>query len=138
MSEPLTPERLREIREREHIATDGPWVRWADQAWIPGWDGMCVIGDDAAEGEECNPIARVHVDEDAAFIAHARRDVPDLLAEVNRLKAERDKAVEAAKHMGSALEKVGEAMDHAVRTAAAQGNSAGMEIVASYLAEAGA
>lgn len=38
------------------------------------------------EGEEGNPTARVYIGEDAEFIAHARQDIPDLLAEVTRLR----------------------------------------------------
>lgn len=78
--------RLADIRERELLATEGPWIRWTDQDKIPGWDGFYVVGDDVAEGEDCNPTARVYTDTDADFIAQARQDIPDLLTEVERLR----------------------------------------------------
>lgn len=82
MPEPVpTPDqRLAEIRAREQAATEGPWIRWHDQETIPNWDGFIVIGDDAAEGEECNPVAKIYTEDDAEFAAHAREDVPWLLA----------------------------------------------------------
>lgn len=85
---PLSEQKLAEIAAREAAATDGPWVRWTDQENVAGWDGFIVVGDDVAEGEECNPTARVYTEGDAAFIAAARTDVPALLAEVLRGDAE--------------------------------------------------
>jgi hypothetical protein len=80
-----TPERLREARERCERATPGPW-RTVDR-----WDGSEVRSD---------PGTRVIVAvdlcaEDAAFIAHARADLPAALAEIERLRdllREADKA----------------------------------------------
>lgn len=80
-------ERLAAIRAREQAATEGPWVRWHDQERIPGWDGFIVIGDGAAEGEECNPTAKVYTEDDAAFIGHAREDVPWLLDQLTEARA---------------------------------------------------
>jgi hypothetical protein len=65
-----TPERIRETRERCERATPGPW-RTVDR-----WDGSEVRSD---------PGTRVIVAvdlcaEDAAFIAHAREDLPAALA----------------------------------------------------------
>ncbi|MCQ8831741.1 DUF6221 family protein [Streptomyces malaysiensis] len=62
---------LQQISKREATAlaaTEGPWVRWADQEVIPGWDGFIMIGDDAADGEECNPVAKVNIVEDCEHI----------------------------------------------------------------------
>lgn len=53
----MTPERLAEIKARAEAATSGPW------------DDGCSH---AVNGE---------------FIAHARQDIPDLVAEVERLRA---------------------------------------------------
>ncbi|MGY0062860.1 DUF6221 family protein [Streptomyces sp. LZ34] len=63
---------LGQIAERERVAqgaTEGPWIRWVDQEGIPGWDGFIMVGDSAAEGEECNPVANVYITEDAQHIA---------------------------------------------------------------------
>jgi hypothetical protein len=101
MSAPLSEQQLAEIRARAEAATEGPWARadfghageqepsstvvhtgtfdWNDLnspdgtsavAWMAAWDSQA--------------------DDNAAFIAAARSDVPALLAEVNRLRAERD------------------------------------------------
>ncbi|MGW3490596.1 hypothetical protein [Streptomyces sp. NPDC001054] len=84
--EPLTPERLREIAERAAAATAGPWctdsaeIHQGDQ-YVAGalWIGETCRVDDADGGTA-----------DAAFVAAARTDVPDLLAEVTGLHAEVD------------------------------------------------
>lgn len=57
------------LREILGGTTEAPWTRWHDQERSPGWDGMCVIGDDSPlDSEELNPVARVYVEEDAAWI----------------------------------------------------------------------
>ena len=85
----VTPEELAEIRARAEAATPGPWTvdegpaladpllegegDWYRQieGWTnTGWEWLCL-----------SP-------EDAAFIAHAREDIPALVAEVERLQAE--------------------------------------------------
>jgi hypothetical protein len=75
----LTNEELAAIRERAEKATPGPWID----------NGNEIVA-------ECKPnlgIAGAISDEDAEFIAHARTDIPKLIAEVERLHANRDKAV---------------------------------------------
>lgn len=85
VQQPMSDERLAEIRAREQAATVGPWAytRWDDTFF------MATFGVRAAErvvayaehdrGPEC-------ADEDMDFIAAARQDVPDLLSEVERLR----------------------------------------------------
>jgi hypothetical protein len=79
----MDAKRLAEIRAREEAASPAPWaVEWAN----------------ATSGDVTGPLPEevVHSDlggraryarEDATFIAHARTDVPDLLAEVEALKS---------------------------------------------------
>lgn len=77
----MSDDRLAEIEAREAAATPGPWHRLdfahdANDVWIgPSFRNVIaqVVPDDASA--------------DAAFIAHAREDVPWLLAEVRRLRA---------------------------------------------------
>jgi hypothetical protein len=83
---------LDEIKKRCEAATPGPW-RWADWGAIFGtrekemftlessplrswWWSACVL---SCEQEPDEPA-------DKAFIAHAREDVPALVAEVERLQ----------------------------------------------------
>jgi hypothetical protein len=74
------------IRAREAAATPGPWLAHdgnLDYDPRPFW----VI---SQETEQEDSVAEVHVGfrEDAEFIAHARTDIPALLADRDRLAAE--------------------------------------------------
>ena len=71
----MTPERLAEIRARAEAATEGPWRI----------DGRRVVYERDGWAEMVTPI--LHVSADATFIAAARTDVPELVAEVERLQA---------------------------------------------------
>lgn len=102
----MTPERLAEIKARAEAATKGPWH------FIHDDDSMCMN----CFGVATDPHAEITVQEDLGsfvaacllqteariapadgkweentlFIAHARQDIPDLLAELARVTAERD------------------------------------------------
>lgn len=126
-----TTTRLAEIRERANAATDGPWMfgqpdddctqtraEWMDStaanpdapaaaglwvAWTrsadrPGVLVTCITGD--------GPTSQ----ENAEFIAHARQDVPWLLAEVERLTGERDRARDLAARLEAQVARVAEAV----------------------------
>lgn len=75
----MTPQELKAIRERCEAAYPGPWEQGpphnADRVFSANGrnicGGMCMDGDA----------------ENHAFIAHARQDIPALLAEVARLQA---------------------------------------------------
>lgn len=85
-STPLTPEREQEIREREAAATAGPWGR--DAARGPYFhsdspaDQFGIRVGDAQFGRGAQALT------DREFAANAREDVPTLLAEIDRLRAE--------------------------------------------------
>lgn len=88
MSERLSPQREAEIRDRIPAVYDGPWdYEWDDSegARYSGW----VISYPTD-----NPLAGLvaevpdYGEQIAEFIAHARTDVPALLAEVERQRAE--------------------------------------------------
>lgn len=87
-TEVLTQVQLEAIRKRASLATEGPWATGTgyEQAsrgnYVFTTEGFGAIV--AAEcGGDC-----VLEDADAEFIAHARTDIPALLAEVERLRAE--------------------------------------------------
>ena len=87
MTEPMTPERLAEIEARVEDATEGPW-----HAWDRGIGYELHLGAAAKCGQiRCEDVngefRETFKRADAAFIAAARTDVPDLLAEVRRLQA---------------------------------------------------
>ena len=85
---PLPPEREREIRHRAAAATPGPWhlehspdsygcVTIGDYGWVAPGPATPEYDVDSDQGRS-----------DAEFIAHAREDLPALLAEVDRLRTE--------------------------------------------------
>ena len=108
----MTPEWLAEIKGRCEAATPGPWVTrdssrnrgdfavpggrfladrpddtifsWSIQGGCPDdpGEGWSVLHADVAEGTIVPELA------DLDFVAHARRDLPELVAEVERLTAE--------------------------------------------------
>ena len=94
----MTPERLAEIRQRADVATPGPWSRhdfaFAGQDEPSSivvfrgteFDWNAVMYDNEFVCEM--PTWDRQEDDDALFISHARQDVPDLIAEVDRLAAE--------------------------------------------------
>lgn len=88
MSEPMPAERLAEIREREQAATEGPWVPW--DTGVGYHIGVGALGEGGRPARLLPEGMRTDIGltEDAAFIAHSRQDVGDLLAEVYRLRAD--------------------------------------------------
>jgi hypothetical protein len=104
---PLSDDELQGIRQRCADATPGPWVwvnteasslgevnanklvRW-DPARLTEVDGIPVFlgQDEVLSVEAFDGESSFYVDPvDAAFIAHAREDIPKLLTEVDRLRA---------------------------------------------------
>jgi hypothetical protein len=100
----LTQEQLQAIEERAAAATEGPWVvvpdRYSDDAEREHCQGITAPPGpqemEAGREYDLPPSGRdiVITDSgyypplkaDAAFIAHARQDVPALVAEVRRLR----------------------------------------------------
>ncbi|MFJ3563248.1 hypothetical protein [Streptomyces diastaticus] len=80
----LSPEYLAEIAARAEAATAGPWC--ADGAEI--YQGDEYVSYAFWVGETCRADEADGGTVDATFVAHARTDVPALLAEVERLRAE--------------------------------------------------
>jgi hypothetical protein len=102
---------MAEIRARAEAATDGPW-----REAVLGSEGYDVRAPDVIRGASriprARPVARCgQLDWDAdkanaQFIAHARQDVPWLLAEVERLTAERDRARDLAARLEAQIARV--------------------------------
>jgi hypothetical protein len=81
----LSEQELSAIEARCVAASPGEWV-----AYIEGRDHECgsnfiMTGVGQERGEDIEAIGLTHDDHD--FIAHARQDVPRLVAEVRRLYA---------------------------------------------------
>lgn len=76
----VTEERLEQMKIRERRATRGPW-----QSFVEGRDhfgGSSII---RTAGEDLEILGATG--EDLDFIANARQDVPDLIGEIERLRA---------------------------------------------------
>lgn len=104
MSEPMSAERLDEIEEIVNAATPGPWGVFHAQKRqqlrdeSPGFWVMEMAPDGAAFGLTFGDAE--FSEEDADFIASARQDVPDLVAEVRRLRLEnRELALKVCERM---------------------------------------
>jgi hypothetical protein len=81
----VTNEQLNEMEARCNAATPAPWQSFIEgRDHTAGSDFIRTGGlDDSCPDIEL--IGATHVDQD--FIAHARQDVPALIAEVRRLRA---------------------------------------------------
>ncbi len=85
---------LKAIRDRADKATEGPWF-----VGVSSSDGMAPpyfsIGNFEADDHYEDTIAQIwggnhDYELNAAFIAHARTDIPALLDEIDRLEIDRD------------------------------------------------
>ena len=99
----LTDERLAEIRAREQAATPGPWDLFEHTIDRGAHKGRRVVASIGRNPPQRKSVihpnwtefegglwdAWLHVSPtDAAFIAASRQDIGDLLAEIERLRAE--------------------------------------------------
>ncbi len=80
----MTDEELEEIRSRSNAATQGPWVSFIEGRDHTSGSSFIMRGSGSARGEDLELLGATVSDID--FIAHARQDVPTLLAEVARLR----------------------------------------------------
>lgn len=106
MTAPPTPERLAEVRARAEAATVGPW-EWdapSTEPWPSGDENLHNAANDpvlSSWGYDADGIDASA--EDRAFIAHARTDVPDLLAALDAATERAEKAEAALARVEAAL-----------------------------------
>lgn len=99
----MTSDRLAQIEQRIIEATPGPWEFFIDPA-VQEWTVDLIGEDDDDSGTE---IARGTAnDDDALFIAHAREDVPWLVAELVSLRGQLEAATEPSRSQIEAAAKV--------------------------------
>lgn len=111
--QPLTADQLAEIQARAEAATSGPWDFYDGDTYADVAADLKMTGrgsysfrekvarledenywdDQAHEGDD-DERAFEQMAANAVFIAHARTDVPALLAEVDRLKGQRKYLIE--------------------------------------------
>ena len=95
MAPAMDQKRLEEIKKRAKAATKGPWANYERVKHIArDQNGGLAIRLDVPDesGEEWEPLWDGYdmlfpCSEDVDFIAHARTDIPELLAELERLRA---------------------------------------------------
>lgn len=121
-TQPLSDERIAEISNREAAATPEPWawteggIQAANDEWVM-WAAN-VPGDPQTASEAlgaCGNHTENHAEDNLAFLAHARTDVPALLAEVNRLRSVEAAAYGFADEMADYCSPHGVAADYAQR-----------------------
>jgi hypothetical protein len=108
--DPITDRELDEMRARADAATPGPWYpRLLDdqdamnlvavstapdsgrgERW-PGFDHREIVAATLIQAPRYVDVADTRWDQNAEFIAAARRDVPRLIAEIRHLRAERER-----------------------------------------------
>lgn len=90
----MTDEELAAIRARAEAATPGPWLADMTEIWSDSREYFSWLPHDRPYLSEDHPYS--HSDQgnlDTEFIAHARQDIPALLAEVERLQERERKLV---------------------------------------------
>lgn len=80
----MTEEELASIRQRCEKATSGPWVSFIEGCGHSGGSNFIMTGNSNKRGEDIELTGVTNSDQD--FIAHARQDIPRLLAEIERLR----------------------------------------------------
>ena len=101
----MTEEQLRQIEERANKATEAPWI--AHPRSIHNSDDgeeRSGLGFDIDGPPEPQLRGQFSRGKDAVFIAHARTDIPALIAEVRRLR----EALEGIEKMPCLAELLGE------------------------------
>lgn len=85
----MTPEQLDEIEARANQATEGPWVvttcRCEHPGLKPSEHGVLATKTSGMLADFCESL---NDENDAEFIATARTDIPQLVAEVRRLRSQ--------------------------------------------------
>jgi len=81
---PLTDEEIAAIRARGAAATPGPWRSYIEGRDHTSGSSFIMTGEGDLRGEDIELSGATPADQD--FIAHARQDIPRLLAELQRLR----------------------------------------------------
>lgn len=106
--EPMTEERIAAIKARAEAATPGPWKAGKDDFTKNIIEAAKDRGTIIVQRRDDSnmfwssyiPIKQIFAD--AAFIAHAREDIPALLDEVERLRDENERQKEVISFLGDA------------------------------------
>lgn len=88
----MTDNEIKEIEDRCKLTTPGPWKSLVEGREIESGDSFIMTGISEGEdiwidkrGADIYLTGATTADQD--FIAHARQDIPKLIAEIKRLKS---------------------------------------------------
>ncbi len=81
----MTEDELRAIKARCEAASPGPWKSYVEGRDQTSGSDFIMTGEGATRGNDIELTGATRADQD--FIAHARQDVPQLLAEIERLRS---------------------------------------------------
>jgi hypothetical protein len=81
----ITDKELNEIRLRCNVATPSPWVSYVEGRDHTSGSNFIMTGEGENRGEDIELTGATIADQD--FIAHARKDIVQLINEIERLKA---------------------------------------------------
>ena len=80
----LTENEIEAIKARCEAATRGPWRSFVEGRDHESGSNFIMTGSGSSRGKDIEPNGATVADQD--FIAHARQDVPRLVAEIVRLR----------------------------------------------------
>ncbi len=82
----MTENKLAEIENRCKNARKGPWISYIEGRDFCGGSNIIKVAEDCNNDQDIDIIGATIADQD--FMAHARADIPQLIKEVRKLKAE--------------------------------------------------
>ena len=82
----MNDEELAAIRQRCEAATPGPWTSYVEGRDHDSGSDFIMVGSENTRGTDIYLAGTTTADQD--FVAHARQDVPRLLDEIERLRAQ--------------------------------------------------
>ena len=80
----LTDKEIDKIKKRCDAASSGPWVSYIEGRDHTSGSDFIMTGEGDSRGEDIELAGATAADQD--FIAHARQDIPILVAEIERLR----------------------------------------------------
>lgn len=84
MTKGLTDAELQAIKMRCDAARSSPWTSYVEGRDHTSGSNFIMIGQGPTRGEDIELLGATVEDQD--FIAHARQDIPVLIAEIQRLR----------------------------------------------------
>ena len=87
MPNPIPASELADMKARCEAARSGPWRSYVEGRDHTSGSNVITVGEGETRSEDIELLGATPEDQD--FIAHAREDMPRLIAEVERLQRQR-------------------------------------------------